>query len=105
MKRRLRKKLGKGEFKKFGFKLNIHLTKALEPAEEEKFADEFIVDVVEANGLEAFGVLDQKEFFLFVTDETEKEPNPKAVEAVEKWLKSNELVDKFDKGELEDANA
>ena len=54
MKKRLRKKLHKGEFQEFGFNLEFDL-KETNDEDFDKFLDDFIRDAIEGNGLECGG--------------------------------------------------
>ncbi|HEY2932919.1 MAG TPA: 50S ribosome-binding protein YggL [Acidobacteriota bacterium] len=51
MKKRLRKKLHRGEFCEFGFEVRFQLSEGLDDARLEQFWDIFIGEAIEARGL------------------------------------------------------
>ena len=55
MKKRLRKKLHKGEFQELGFNLTFDYAKADNEELFDKFFDSFIAEAIEGNGLECGG--------------------------------------------------
>ncbi|MEX2141578.1 MAG: 50S ribosome-binding protein YggL [Pirellulales bacterium] len=55
MKKRLRKKLRKGEFKEVGCEVRIKLAEGLSDEQAEAFVDAFLAEVIEAQGLQFGG--------------------------------------------------
>ena len=55
MKKRLRKKLRKGEFKEIGCEVRIKLAEGLSDEQAEAFVDAFLAEAIEAHGLQFGG--------------------------------------------------
>jgi len=101
MKKRLRKKLHKGEFRELGFEIRFEFDRLFTEKEVFDYCDGFI-DMLESYGLEVGGGWDTKHFDGFIT--THKgSVSPEEREKVIAWLSEAEDVKTFMTGELRDA--
>ena len=96
---RLRKKLRLGEFQQLGFEVSIALNPELGIDAFDRFLDEFIVDVIEANNLVFGGGVDSGFItsfkYIFVSEAHRT--------IVENWLKERQEVISVTLGPLVDA--
>ena len=102
MKKRLRKKHHLDEFKEYGFKVWFRFDQELDMAAQDTLLDDFIMEVIEANGLQ-FGGGGSNEWEGFVTLNTRGSANEKHRTLVETWFKSRPEALTFQVGPLEDA--
>jgi len=103
MKKRLRKKLHKGEFQELGFKLNFTIGADLDPTTRDQVIDDFIYEAVEANNLSFGGGGKDNKWDGFITKLKKGSATEEDQKAVGKWLESNAAVEEYIMGELVDA--
>lgn len=97
--RRLRKKLCVDEFQELGFELNLDLKDDLTVEEIDSFLDQFILQALEANGLDYVGGEDFGLVCLARRGSVSEEQRA----AVESWLKGRSELTKIEVSPLVDA--
>ena len=97
--RRLRKKLCVDEFQELGFELNLDLKDDLSVEEIDTFLDQFILQALEANGLDYVGGEDFGLVCLAERGSVSEEQRA----AVESWLKGRSELSKVEVSPLVDA--
>ncbi|PKM04656.1 MAG: hypothetical protein CVV16_03800 [Gammaproteobacteria bacterium HGW-Gammaproteobacteria-6] len=97
--RRLRKKLCVDEFQELGFELKLDLKEGLSVEEIDSFLDQFILQALEANGLNYVGGEDFGLVCLGGRGSVSEEQRA----AVESWLKGRSELSKVDVSPLVDA--
>ncbi|MGH1449560.1 MAG: YggL family protein [Pseudomonadaceae bacterium] len=97
--RRLRKKLCVDEFQELGFELNLDLKDDLTVEEIDTFLDQFILQALEANGLDYVGGEDFGLVCLAERGSVSEEQRA----AVESWLKGRSELSKVEVSPLVDA--
>lgn len=97
--RRLRKKLCVDEFQELGFELNLDLKDDLSVEEIDSFLDQFILEALQANGLDYVG---GEDFGLVCLAERGSVSEEQRV-AVESWLKGRSELSKVEVSPLVDA--
>ena len=102
MRKRLRKKLGLGEFQEFGFELRFRLDPALGEEEVDRFTDSFLLQGIEANDLMCGGKCG-REWDVFVTRARRGSLTDEQVAAVRAWLEAHPSVRDVHLAELQDA--
>lgn len=102
MKKRLRKKLHRGEFQEFGFCVSFDLVPGLTVQERNHVLDEFI-DMIEQHGLEfgGGGARDTWEGFVALDSRGTATETHRA--AVREWLQTQAKISAVRIGELRDA--
>lgn len=103
MKKRLRKKLHKGEFQELGFELHFTITPELGEAEQDEVLDAFLSEAVEAHGLTFGGGGYNGRWRGFVALAERGSASEADQEAVEHWLKARPEVEAYEIGRLVDA--
>jgi uncharacterized protein YggL (DUF469 family) len=104
MKKRLRKKLRRGEFKQFGFELDFQFIPDFKQEDFERFFDDFIKNGIEANKLTIGGGGDKLTFGGFVTSLAERGSLTNNDRTnLENWLKQQTCISKYTIGVLVDA--
>lgn len=103
MKKRLRKKLHKGEFKELGFNVDFHYKVSGED-EVDRLIDEFLA-VAEGNRCCVGGWYAQEgnKASFFVVSLERRSVLPEERQAIVKWLEDNPEIDNITAGELRDA--
>ena len=97
--RRLRKKLCVDEFQELGFELNLDLKDDLSVEEIDTFLDQFILQALEANGLDYVGGEDFGLVCLAERGSVSEEQRA----AVESWLNGRSELSKVEVSPLVDA--
>ncbi len=97
--RRLRKKLHLGEFKEFGFNVDIELANDTSPEAREAFVDALMAEIIEPRCL-AYG---GGEFGGFVCGYEKPSATEEDRAVLREWLSSRSEVLSADVSELEDA--
>lgn len=97
--RRLRKKLCVDEFQELGFELNLDLKDDLSVEEIDSFLDQFILEALQANGLDYVGGEDFGLVCLAERGSVSEEQRA----AVESWLKGRSELSKVEVSPLVDA--
>lgn len=97
--RRLRKKLCVDEFQELGFELNLDLKDDLSVEEIDTFLDQFILQALEANGLDYVGGEDFGLVCLAERGSVSEEQRA----AVESWLEGRSELSKVEVSPLVDA--
>jgi len=102
MRKRLRKKLRRGEFQELGFELRFRLDPTLGEEEVDRFTDSFLLQAIEANDLMCGGKCGP-EWDVFVTRARRGSLTGEQVTAVSAWLEEHASVRDVHLGELRDA--
>ncbi len=102
MKRRLRKKLHKGEFKEWAFRLDFNLKIEDDSPEMEQFIDDFILNGVVAHGMLCNGAIG-KESHQIIEAQDARTTGAEHIAAIKAWMESHPMVESFTVGELKDA--
>ena len=102
MKKRLRKKLHKGEFQELGFEINLKLHQHLTDDELKPWLDEFI-DAVEEIGLAVGGGGLYEQSFFADKLSGPGPVTPEQRERLSQWIGQNSKVASFELGPLQDA--
>jgi uncharacterized protein YggL (DUF469 family) len=102
MRKRLRKKLHKGEFQEMGFEVRFRLSKDLDEAAFNAFIDAFIEHAIEANGL-MFGGGGHREWEGFVTLDRRGSAIAEHRQLVQRWLDKQPQLLEYQVGPLIDA--
>jgi uncharacterized protein YggL (DUF469 family) len=102
MRKRLRKKLRKGEFKEFGCEVRIKLAKGLNEEQIHAFLDAFIEEAIEAHGLQFGGSTFQHECDGFVEKYRGSVTEANRAE-IGRWLAARSDVVSYEFGPLKDA--
>lgn len=102
MKKRLRKKLHKGEFKELGFTIKGTLCEDRTMDEIDKFFDDAI-DFIVSQGTEMGGGTCGKRFEFFITLAKRGSVSEEQRETILKWFKSYHLVETVEAKKLVDA--
>ena len=101
MKKRLRKKLRRGEFQELGFNLEFDLTNFNNEVLFDNFLDSFIAEAIEANGLYCGGGgYNHFDYFVYKHKGSVSEEQRNVVK---KWLENQPQVSGIVIGELRDA--
>lgn len=100
MRRRLRKKLRKGEFTELGFVLKFDLSKNLNEDELIEFWETFIEDAIEANGLFCGGSCGPR-WDVMVSRGYRQSATVEDQEVLRKWLSNRPDVSHVEVGPLE----
>lgn len=101
MKKRLRKKKHKGEFKIFGVPLVIKRNKK---TDFDMFFDAFLKQAIEANGCFCGGGGKEDKVNVFIELGRKNNKPEMALEKIMSWLRSRSDIDKWDLGQVIDAN-
>ncbi len=102
MRKRLRKKLHKGEFRELGFDLRFRLSPGLSEESFEAFLDTFLAEAIEAHGL-SFGGGGKEEIEGFVTLSARGSATEEHRRILMRWLESRPEVVEYSVGSLVDA--
>jgi hypothetical protein len=102
MRKRLRKKLHKGEFQEMGFEIRFRMSNDLDEAAFDALIDAFIEQAIEANGL-MFGGGGQREWKGFVTLERRGSATEEHRQLVQRWLENQPQILEHQVGPLMDA--
>lgn len=100
--KRLRKKLHIGEFQELGLNLSFSLKDVLDAEALEAFADEFIFEAIENNGL-VYGGCVGKESCGFVALEVRGSVTDVHIAKLKSWLQAKSNVTNIEIGALVDA--
>jgi hypothetical protein len=103
MKKRIRKRLHKGEFQEFGFRVLVKMKEGLTSEAREAFLDEFILQAIEAKGLLFGGGTDERELSGFVTQADRGSATDAHRRGVGAWLQNRLEVIEVEIGNLVDA--
>lgn len=103
MKKRLRKKLRKGEFRELGFELRLGIDASLDDAAQLKVFDDFLIEAIEAHDLAFGGGGLDGNWDGFVTRSRRGSATIEDQEHVRKWLEDHPSVHKYEIGKLVDA--
>jgi len=103
LKKRIRKKLHKGEFQEFGFRVLVRMKEDLTSEARETLLDEFILQAIETKGLLFGGGTDELELRGFVTRAGCGSATDAHRGEVEGWLKDRLEVIEAEIGNLVDA--
>ena len=102
MKKRLRKKLHRGEFQEFGFNIQFNIKPELTDATKNNLIDRFLTEAIEANGLQfGGGGLDIWEGFACLDGRGTATDQHR--ELVRSWLNGTPEITEFHISELVDA--
>ena len=102
MRKRLRKKLRKGEFQEMGFQVKFHLLADLDEPCQGSFFDTFIEQAIEGNGLICGGGFGTA-WDVFVTLDGRGSATEEHRRRVRDWLLGNPVVSSVQVGSLVDA--
>lgn len=102
MKKRLRKKLCKGEFKELGFYVYFRLPEDMADEDLDTFLDRFFTEALESNGL-GFGGSGHHEWEGFVAVDRRGSVTEEQRRHVDDWLKNHPQVVEHQISELRDA--
>jgi uncharacterized protein len=103
LKKRIRKKLHKGEFQELGFTVLVRFKEGLTGEARETFLDEFILQTIEASGLLFGGGADELKLTGFVTPADRGSATDEHRDRVAAWLKNRLEVHEVEIGNLVDA--
>jgi uncharacterized protein YggL (DUF469 family) len=103
MKKRLRKKLRRGEFQELGFEVRFRAVDDLSGEAFDNVADAFISQAIEANGLICGGGGKKPEWEVFVTLDRRGSATETHRQAVQQWLATRPEVTTSQVGPLVDA--
>jgi hypothetical protein len=103
MKKRLRKKLHKGEFQELGFEVRFRTTDSISDNDFDSLVDAFIDQAIEGNGLMCGGGGKKPEWSVFVTLDRRGSAMEGHRQAVQKWLTARSEVKEVEVGPLVDA--
>lgn len=101
MKKRLRKKLRKGEFKEFGFSIKFEINPKLSIEKIDEITWDFIIDAIEANDL-MFGGGGSYLYKGFCT-KAKGSATEEDIKNVEKWINEQKEILGYEIGALVDA--
>jgi uncharacterized protein len=103
MRKRLRKKLRKGEFKEFGCEVHFSLNPELDDPERESFIDAFLIEAMEARGLGfgGGGELDWSGYVSLLGRRGSVSESDRA--SIDRWLRARPEVVAHEVGPLTDA--
>jgi len=102
MKKRLRKKLKKGEFKELGFSIKLVINPKLGEEKIDEITWDFILDAIEANNLMFGGGGDH--IYSGFCCKVKGSATKKDIENVENWIiNQGSLILDYEMGELKDA--
>ena len=101
MKKRLRKKLKKGEFTEYGFEIEITFNDNVTEQEFDKWINSFIEEI-EKNNLLFGGASGLNNFEGFVTS-VKKSVTENQKLAIENWISKQKIIKKYSISELIDA--
>lgn len=102
MKKRLRKKLCKGEYKEMGFYVRFSLAEDMSEADLEAFLDLFFTEALESRGL-GFGGGGNHEWEGFVAVDGRGSVSEEQRQEVESWLANQPRVRSHEVSDLRDA--
>jgi uncharacterized protein len=102
MKKRLRKKLRKGEFQELGFSVKFILRDNISKEELDSFLDTYIVEAIESHGL-VFGGGGHHKWEGFITLDQRGSTTEDHRQQVASWLSKHQDILEFNVGELRDA--
>ncbi|MGB7387484.1 MAG: 50S ribosome-binding protein YggL [Pseudomonas neustonica] len=97
--RRLRKKLCVDEFQELGFELNLEFKNDLSVETVDSFLDQFLIEAIEANGLDYVG----GEGFGLICLNERGSVSQEQRDAVEAWLKGRDELAVVEVSPLQDA--
>jgi uncharacterized protein YggL (DUF469 family) len=100
MRKRLRKKLGIGEFAQSSFDVKISFKDSLNDDQLEEVFDKFIFELIEGNDLLCGGGGDKNGFECCVQMEKCLDVTEEHRILIENWLKNEPLVDNFEVGPI-----
>jgi len=103
MKKRLRKKLRRGEFQELGFEVRFRAVDDISDEAFDNVADAFISQAIEANGLICGGGGKKPEWEVFVTLDRQGSATEAHRQAVQRWLATRPEVTTIQVGPLVDA--
>ena len=103
MKKRLRKKLHRGEFQELGFDVRFQVTDDISEEAFDSAVDAFISQAIEANGLLCGGGGKKPEWDVFVTLGRRGSVTEEHRQAVQQWLAARPEVKETQVGPLVDA--
>ncbi len=102
MRKRIRKKLGLGEFQEFGFEVQFRLPSDMSDQDQEAFLDTFLAEAMESQGLMCGGGCGTDwDVFITLADRGSAQESHRKV--VEDWLRKSPLVSEIKIGPLVDA--
>jgi len=102
MRKRLRKKLHKGEFQEMGFEIRFRISKDVDEAAFNALIDAFIEQAIEENGL-MFGGGGHRKWEGFVTLERRGSATEEHRQLVQQWLENQPQILEHQVGPLVDA--
>ena len=103
MRKRLRKKLHKGEFQELGFEVRFCCADDISESAFNTVIDEFISQAIEARSLVCGGGGQKPEWNIFVTLDRRGSVTEEHRVAVQQWLAMRPEVEEFQVGPLVDA--
>ncbi len=103
MKKRLRKKLHRGEFQELGFDVRFQVTDDISEEAFDSVVDAFISQATEANGLVCGGGGKKPEWDVFVTMDRRGSATEEHRQAVQRWLAAQPEAAAIQVGPLVDA--
>ena len=103
MRKRLRKKLHRGEFQEMGFEVRLRISSKLDESSFNKLIDAFIEQAIEANGLMFGGGGNESEWSGFVTLDRRGSATEEHRQFVQSWLQSQPQIVEHQVGPLVDA--
>lgn len=101
MKKRVRKKLFKGEFKEMGFHIRFRFVEEMTDEDLETVLNQFLTEAIENNGLD-FGGSGHHEWIGFVSLEQRGSVTEEQRKTVADWLGAHEKVVEHDLSDLRD---
>ncbi len=102
MRKRLRKKLRRGEFQELGFEVRFRMSSDLREAAFDALIDAFLEQAIEAHGL-MFGGGGKSEWEGFVTLERRGSATEEHRQLVQRWFESQPHILEYQVGPLIDA--
>lgn len=102
MKKRLRKKLHKGEFKEMGFYVRFRLPQDIGEEDLDNFLDQFFKEALESRGL-GFGGSGYHEWDGFVAVDGRGSVTEEQRQEVENWFRNHPRVLEYEVSDLRDA--
>lgn len=102
MKKRIRKKLHRGEFKEMGFCVSFRVQESMTDEELDLFLDKFLSEAIEAQGME-FGGSGYKDWQGFVSLSGRGSVTEEQLNSVEAWLAAHPSVEEHKVSALVDS--
>ena len=102
MKKRLRKKLRRGEFAEYGFSIWFRFDRGLAEQEWDRLIDRFLDELIEANGLQFGGGSSGNEWDGVVALAVRGSASEGHRQLVGGWLESQSAIAEFRIGDLQD---